>query len=1024
MKKLSLLLSFIMLFTVIVTACNESGGNVSDTSSEASNETSEKAPVSVITNVNVKENPNATVISNGCSYKTTKEADKAYEDTYGTELTDGVFVSADSPSYGDLAYAGYPIGYGSMNLTVDLGEVRSNVYAFEMSYLSSKEAGCGIPSSVTVRVSLDGKKWINRGALKIPEFVEGTVGKGTLSLAQYVNARYVRFSVSGSSSWLFIDEISIIADAEGDNNNVAYLDAVNGAYKDLGALSAPTNGSAINRDLDKVLVSTGSKYTVTGDVNKDFADDGKKLTDGKLSGYYEGETWVGFKGGQDITVKLDLGKEVNDIAAIEASFFVNTATKIFLPSAITVTAYDKDNKPTELGILYGSTAIKNGNYVFSLPFAKTVSARYIEFKIRNTECATHLVEEFAVYSYRETVKKSLYPDIVIETNDGSWKSGSGSAYENLIKGKTQQILSSNDPGVDNYANNTPVTSTLMTDGKFSNTTGIHNNYFFKFNYGGERKVIYDLVNLASVDKFTASFTHQSDWAVNKPEKVMVYLSDTGSDWYEAGEIKLEGSGDPALYRGTLKLSRKVQARYIVFAFDVKGWTGCDELEVYGTKSASGASAPSKAGLAKKTLFEGKRIEPSADIMNGAKDLCLLYHGKNLAGYDVESLLPYIAYLDKDGKPQDIMFDSVLFLAHNASFPSGGMPHKDSIKSDWEWVNDDLFAEGKNIMALEEAVGQVKKELNLGDDYKYKVALTLYYPTTSMKNFGDVDGDGVSEDFSDYKNRIKALKWFIDETEKRFSEQNFQNIELVAYYWWHEAVENDDTDTEKMLNDVSDYVHKLDRDFIWIPYFTANGYNKWSELGFDAAVMQPNYVFTAEAPYSNVGNCANLTALYGMGVEMELFEDVLSKELFFKKYMQYIAGGVEHGYMNDCIIMYYQSVTAIRDAAYSKSAMARTVYEQTYHFIKGDLKYKPDTLENLKFDAKKDTPYNGDFNINDDRLYQFALDVVPDHGSVTLNNDGTFTYYPEKGYTGEVKFSFVYSEYLGWSDPCEVIITVK
>lgn len=1023
MKKLSLLLSFIMLFTVIVTACNESNGNVSDTSS-VSYEASENAPLSVLTNVNVKDNPGATVISNGASYKTTKDADPKYEDTYNTELTDGVFVSPDSPSYGDLAYAGYPIGYGSMNITMDLGEVHSNVYGFELSYLASKEAGCGVPSSVTVRVSLDGKKWINRGALKIPEFVEGTTAKATLSLTQYVNVRYVRFTVNSQASWFFIDEISVIADAEGNGNDIAYLEAVNGAYAELGSVSAPSNGSAINRELDKVLISNGAKYTVKGDVNPDFSDDSKKLTDGKFSGYYEGETWVGFKGGQDITVKLDLGKEVNDIAAIEASFFVNTATKIFLPSAVTVTAYDKDNKPTELGILYGSTALKNGNYVFSLPFAKTVSARYIEFKIRKTECITHLVEEFAVYSYREAVTEKLYPDVIIEKNDGTWKSGDGSSYENLIKGKTQQILSSNDPGSEFYGNNTPVTSTLMTDGKLSSATGIHNGYFFKFNYGGERKVIYDLENIAAVDKFTASFTHQTDWTVNKPEKVMVYVSNTGSDWYEAGEIKLEGSGDPALYRGTLKLSRKVQARYVVFAFDVKGWVGCDELEVYGTKSSSGASAPSKVGLTKKSLFEGKRIEPSADIMNGAKDLCLLYHSHKSEGYDVESILPYVAYLDKDGNPQDIMFDSILFLAQNGSFPSGGLPHKDSIKSDWEWVNDDLFAEGKNIMALEEAVGQVKKALNLGDDYKYKVALTLYYPTASMKNFGDVDGDGVSEDFTDYKNRIKALKWFIDETEKRFAEQNFQNIELVAYYWWHENVEKDDADTEKMLNDVSDYVHKLDRDFIWIPYFTANGYNKWADLGFDAAVMQPNYVFTAEAPYSNVGDCANLTALYGMGVEMELFEDVLSKELFFKKYMQYIAGGVEYGYMNDSIIMYYQSVTAIRDAAYSKSTMARTVYEQTYHFIKGDLKYKPDTLDNLKYEAKKDTPYNGDLGISDDRLYQLALDVVPDHGSVTLNNDGTFTYYPEKGYTGEVKFSFVYSEYLGWSDPCEVTITVK
>jgi hypothetical protein len=50
--------------------------------------------------------------------------------------------------------------------------------------------------------------------------------------------------------------------------------------------------------------------------------------------------------------------------------------------------------------------------------------------------------------------------------------------------------------------------------------------------------------------------------------------------------------------------------------------------------------------------------------------------------------------------------------------------------------------------------------------------------------------------------------------------------------------------------------------------------------------------------------------------------------------------------------------------------------------------------------------------------------MPEHGTVTINNDGSFTFYPEKDFVGEVKFSFTYSEYLGWSDPCEVVINVK
>ncbi len=1025
MKKIALLLSVVLLFSVFAAACgdNSTTSSLSDDSSATSSENSEDNKiVGVNTNISVSDSPKATVISEGASY-TCNVTPESYPDSYGAELTDGMRVFPESATYSDSSFVGYSLSDGTINIDIDLGYTCDKIYQFKVGYLASTQAGCAAPGGITARLSVDGKIWVNKGLLIQPEFVEGTVKEAVLTLKKYANARYVRFTMRASSAWMFIDEVQVIADVDGNGGGVAYVDAVTNAYQTLGAVSAPNNGNDINRDLVKTLISEGAKYTLSCKPLDMYKDNGKKLTDGILTGYYEGDTWVGFEGNQEVTAKVDLGRDIADIAAVEASFFVNTATKIYLPVAVKINAIDASNKSTTLGILYGNTVIGNGSYTFSLPLNKTIKARYIEFVFMSTDSKLHMVEELAVYSYREKTNIGLYPSIVIETDDGSWKSGQGSSYENLIAGKTQQILASSDPSKSNYEYNTVVTSKLMTDGKFAKDTGIHNNMFFKFNDGGGRKVIYDLENISAVDKFTASFTHQTEWAVNKPSKVLVFLSNNGKDWYEAGEIKLEGEADPALARGTLKLSRKVQARYVVFSFDVKGWCGCDELEVYGTKSSSGASTPSKSGLPKKYLFEGERIKPSEDVMNGAKDLCLLYHSHTTEGYDVESILPYVAYLDENGKAQDIMFDSILFLLQNSKVPSGGLPYKDSVMSDWQFVIDDLFKTDMNIMALESAVGQVKSELNLDKDYKYKVAVTLYYPNIDMKNFGDVDGDGVSEDFSVYNNRIKALKWFIDETEKRFNEQNFENIELVAYYWWHETIEKDDPESKQMLNDISDYVHKLDRDFIWIPYFTANGYSEWAEYGFDAAVMQPNYVFTAEAPYSNVENCANLTALYGMGLEMELFEDVLSKELFFKKYMEYIAGGVEFGYMDDCIIMYYQSVTTIRDAAYSSSTMARTVYDQTYHFIKGDIKYQPDVINNLSYTAEMNTPLTVDLKL-DDKMRLFKTNIVPDHGSVTMNNDGTFNYYPETDYTGEVKFSFSYSEYLGWSDPCEVTITVK
>ena len=269
-----------------------------------------------------------------------------------------------------------------------------------------------------------------------------------------------------------------------------------------------------------------------------------------------------------------------------------------------------------------------------------------------------------------------------------------------------------------------------------------------------------------------------------------------------------------------------------------------------------------------------------------------------------------------------------------------------------------------------------------------------------------------------------MEWYIKLIRDTFDAQNFQNIELVGYYWFHEAIESEDYDSVELLNEVADLVHKQKCDFFWIPYFTANGYDAWAEYGFDVAVMQPNYVFELETPYSNVTNCANLTKLYGMGIEMEVCSDAINNLNYFKKYMQYVAGGVEYGYMTDCIVMYYQGVTDFRDACNSQSKMGRMVYDATYHFIKEDLQYKPDAIDKISITATKDTPCNGKIEFTNDNLRMLSIDEMPEHGTVTLNADGSFTYYPEKGFTGEVTFTYIYSEYLGWSDPCEVTITVQ
>ncbi len=1019
MKKIALLLAIVFVLSVFITSCNNDS-EVSDGSESSSAETSSEAEnkQNLFTEISVVDEPKEAVVSNGAVYTHTVPADEKYPDSFNSELTDG--VRCESASFDDAALSGYPRSSGNTRVSIDLGFECENIYKFTVGYLATTSSGINAPSSIRVQGSFDNKRWETIGVATIPEFVEGTMQEAVLVTDKYIKARYFRFIIQAGAAWVFLDEIQIIADQDPSDQSAEYVEAVNGAYKELGAIKRPDNGKDINRDLNKVLVSKGKNYVVEANQNPNFADDGTKLTDGLTTGFYQGGTWVGYEGGEDITVKIDLGATVDDIASVEASFYTNTTVKIFLPVAVKVAAISENNERTELGILYGNTFLTNGNYWYTLPLEKTVSARYIEFTMVATDSRLYMVEELAVYAYRTEYSGTLYPPLEFDTDSTDWGSGASSEYTNLISGKTPQILSISDPKIDNYKNNTPVTSGLLTDGKRSASVDIHNGSFFKFNQGAGRVVIFDLEHISAIDKVTARFIQNTGWGIQAPATVQVGVSYNGTDWYEVAVLeKPNVSGDKVLDYSA-QLNGKVKARYVLFNFPVGTWAGCDEIEVFGTKSTAGAKEPNS--YPKKTLLAGQRIEPSDNILGGSEDLCLMYIGDN-RGYTVEDMMPYVAYLDENGEIKDTMFDSFLFL-YMGQFPSGGYPYSDGKLSDWDWSADDVFQDGKNLKALEEAAGIVKEKLGLDANYKYKVTLTLYYPLAGLANVGDIDGDGKTDSFDNVNNRIAAIKNYIDKLDARFNAQNFKNIELVGYYWFHETIESKDSDSMTLLNNVSDYVHTKGKDFFWIPYFSSNGFNAWAEYGFDYAVMQPNYVFELETPYSNVINCAKLTQLYGMGVEMEICGDSLTDINFFKKYMQYVAGGVDYGYMTDCIVMYYQEVYAFRNACNSDTVMGRMVYDATYHFIKEDLKYQPDSLENISATVEKDTPYTGTLGLSTEKLHEFSVYLAPDHGSVTLNSDGTFVFYPETGYTGDVKFSLVYSEYLGWSEPCEVTITVK
>ena len=1015
MRKIALLLAIVFCFGIF-SGCTKNGSDsVSDVSADASSEPASEG----ITY--------ATIVSIGKSYTSTIEADSKYPDSYNSELTDG--IHAINASYSDTRFCGYSLSGQTFSITIDLENDGKRLYQFEISYLATREAGIAPPSFGLVYISDDNEQWTKLGAVKMPEYVENTVQSAVLKLNEPVDGRYVRFSITKGSAWTFLDELTVIADVPALESELASIAKVGEAYANdtttneerLAALKA-VSGDVVDRSRTRILVSKGSSYQASYAADaQQFPDDGKKLTDGSPTGTgFESNAYVGYAGGGQLDLTITLSSERSDLADFELSMYSRPLTGIVLPVYVDIAVSTDNSNYTTVGRVYATTNLKQTNYTYSLRLQKAVRGKYVRFTLAQTDSKWFLIEEAAVYAYGEAKERSFYPAVTLPKVSGRnyWDNGS-KKNENLVAGLPYQISTGSTLDEQYWQYNDPVTKTLLTDGIISESMNYSNGLWFRTCRGMSRNIYFDLTHTSTITGFAVNFLNVKSAGILVPGMVTLYLSDNGEEWYAVKRVKLPGVGDTAIARINETLDTPVQARFAKVSFDVSVHVYLDEIQIFGTKYV----APTTATLDKLGLtaeVSGKRLAPSADILGGAHDILLAYHNSESAKLTKEVFLSYAGYVDKEGKILDTMFDGFLFLPTTGSLPSGGKPYENSVKSDWDYLLNSVFAKDINLDALNQAVGEIKSALNL-PDYKVMVYYTILYPTTSVSNFGDVDGDGVSENFANPADKAKAIKWYVDEFIKRFSDGNYENLQLAGFYWFHETINRNENDLET-IRATSDIVHELGYQLFWIPYFSANGYMQWSMYGFDAVCLQPNYAFYADVPADRIAEAAAIAKEYNMCIEIEINSPALGDSVYFQRYMDYLAGGIIYGYMTDSIHMYYQSVMDIYKASKSESAKTRLIYDYTYQFIKKNLKLNPDKLDDITVNAKADTYYEGKlFDADETTLARVSLSAQ--NGTVTVNEDGTFRYYPNKGFKGTDTFTFQISKYLGWSEDITVTVNV-
>lgn len=329
--------------------------------------------------------------------------------------------------------------------------------------------------------------------------------------------------------------------------------------------------------------------------------------------------------------------------------------------------------------------------------------------------------------------------------------------------------------------------------------------------------------------------------------------------------------------------------------------------------------------------------PDSEQSGGTRDIMLLYAAPKR--WPVEHLRPYVAYLDKQtGKAKDWFFDGWLFLMY------GGAPSKQAYisgatnKGDWLYFLDTLWEPGWELDALDKCIAQVGSEL--GDRGKtYPVTLMIPYPSVKQSDFGDVDGDGQSENLSKPQGRIKAVRWFVDEALRRWRESHFAHLKLWGFYWMNEGISGRD---HLIVQETSDHVHKRGYKMHWIPWHVAPGYDQCRELRLDFAVMQPNFAFVRPKAGLRLPNedrltiNANAARAAGLGVEMELNGREIDSPESRWNLTQYLNHGVDEldGYMNGAARAWYQSYDYVRALYESDDPECSRLYDDVYRFHKG------------------------------------------------------------------------------------------
>lgn len=452
-----------------------------------------------------------------------------------------------------------------------------------------------------------------------------------------------------------------------------------------------------------------------------------------------------------------------------------------------------------------------------------------------------------------------------------------------------------------------------------------------------RKITVDLGEISTIDGVSLEFQQKRDWGIILPSYLEASISLDGKRWHYLGRVGHHVPADDVTEQ-TRRLGLyfpAVEARYLQLHFPVDTWVFARNLLISEVDGEDVQQAlPDKPTILAHDPQENREMEHFLKVP-GVDHILLIYSGAHgeLGRWQQHDFLPLLSYMNEQGTIEDSLFDTFLFLP---------FPEVETTKLSWQKYLNELFQEGEHLHALNDAALYLRQHYAL--PVRPKVILTLPYPKPEQEQFYpgiSFSAEHVGAEQA-IQNRQRAVREYLQTLMSMWREARFEALDLAGIYWYKETMDASIPNEERLVRYAAELVHEEGQKFYWIPYFGSNGYERWSDYGFDYVFLQPNFYATDDPPKERMDNVAQLARELQLGVELEIDDKVSSNRFYHDLFYQQLDKAYELGLNKKASLAYYMGAKSLLHVSKSKIAPVRQIYDDLYRWIKGT--YQPRKAE--------------------------------------------------------------------------------